>query len=345
MKIHLITFATEEKHGIKNFYNESIDRLFTSSKNFGIDETHLYEPKSLPVSSYILKYMYDTLDPGFGFWSWKPIIILDMFSKINDGDVVIYHDAGRTGYNYEFKKNIKPLIYDVIYNYNGVGVAQGYWKHKQYCKRECLVKMECDSPEYWELDHAVSTWHIWQKNELAEEILIEWKKYCFDPSGIITNEIDETLSNITDDFVGHRHDQSILTNLIQKYHLQNRGINFLKRCEGWEKDINNYANTTDKINFSSSIDVDTFLWCENYTSAGTTHFFDTHESFEYSLVMPIHNQAEVIVKNLTSIVKNTTENYELILILDNCTDNTQSVLMDFINSGIPSNLKKIKINR
>jgi hypothetical protein len=238
MKIHFVNFMTE-KHGNTNFYLENYNRLTKSSLENGVDEIHTYTPENLPVSSYVLKYMKETIDPGFGFWGWKPIIILDVFKKIETGDVVIYHDTGRKGYIYSFNKNVKSLVDNVVHNYNGVGVAQGYWKHRQYCKKECFVNMDCNYAPFWELDHAVSTWHVWQKSDLSTEILKKWEYYCFDPYGTVTDEIRGTASDF-DDYEGHRHDQAILTNLIYKYQLENRGVRFLDRRDGWEKDINNY---------------------------------------------------------------------------------------------------------
>lgn len=228
-----------EKHGNPNFYADNYNRLINSALRNGVDEVCTYTPEKLPVSSYALNYMRQTTDPGFGYWVWKPIIILDTFKQIKVDDVVIYHDTGRVGYNYEFKKNVRTLVDNVINNYNGIGVAQGFWKHRQYCKKECFVNMECNFEEFWNLDQAVATWHIWQNTNISKQILTEWEYYCYDPYGTATDET-RTIKSDFFDFEGHRHDQAILTNLIYKYQLKNRGIRFLDRRAGWEKDINNY---------------------------------------------------------------------------------------------------------
>ena len=53
----------------------------------------------------------------------------------------------------------------------------------------------------------------------------------------------------------------------------------------------------------------------------------------FSIVIPIHNQENIIQQNLLSILNNTTDKlYEMILIIDCCSDNTEQKILDFINN-------------
>lgn len=61
-----------------------------------------------------------------------------------------------------------------------------------------------------------------------------------------------------------------------------------------------------------------------YTSSDTLPYL--------SIIMPIHNQEQVIVKHMESIFTYTTETpYEVLLILDACSDNTQTLLLEFFS--------------
>lgn len=52
----------------------------------------------------------------------------------------------------------------------------------------------------------------------------------------------------------------------------------------------------------------------------------------FSIVTPVYNQENIIVQNFKSILDNTTEKYyEIIYILDSCSDNTETNLINFIN--------------
>ena len=55
-----------------------------------------------------------------------------------------------------------------------------------------------------------------------------------------------------------------------------------------------------------------------------------------SIVMPIHNQENVIKKNLEALILNTVEHrYEIILILDACSDSTKAAVEKWIRTLIP----------
>jgi len=54
----------------------------------------------------------------------------------------------------------------------------------------------------------------------------------------------------------------------------------------------------------------------------------------FSIVIPIHNQESIINKNILSILDNTSEkSYELILIIDSCSDNTEQNLLTLFNNN------------
>lgn len=53
---------------------------------------------------------------------------------------------------------------------------------------------------------------------------------------------------------------------------------------------------------------------------------------EYSVVMPVHNQESIIRRNLAALVECIKGTYEIILILDSCSDNSRSVVLDYFNS-------------
>jgi glycosyltransferase involved in cell wall biosynthesis len=64
----------------------------------------------------------------------------------------------------------------------------------------------------------------------------------------------------------------------------------------------------------------------------------------FSIVTPVYNQENIIIQNLKSILDNTTEKYyEIIYILDSCSDNTEQILINFINNININNPLLIKI--
>jgi glycosyltransferase involved in cell wall biosynthesis len=52
----------------------------------------------------------------------------------------------------------------------------------------------------------------------------------------------------------------------------------------------------------------------------------------YSIVTPIYNQEQIIVKNLLSVIEHTLDNFEIILILDYCFDATEKNIINFFDT-------------
>jgi len=80
-------------YGDKNF-KKSKDRLIREAKKFGFDNTVAYSPCDLSESfiNATKPYIYST--KGAGYWLWKAFILKDCFTRMSDGDILIYLDAG-----------------------------------------------------------------------------------------------------------------------------------------------------------------------------------------------------------------------------------------------------------
>jgi hypothetical protein len=257
MKIHLVLFHTKITHGVKGYYDESINRLVTTFKENGGDEIHIYTEETFPFENENIKnYFEQYKNDNFGFYAFKPLIILDIMSKIPEGDVVLYHDAGRPEYNFSFKKDIHILVNNVIKNYQGIGLGESSWSHSQFTKDSCFKLMGCDNEYIRGKPMMVATWGIYEKNPKTLLFLNDWKKWCLNHDVICTS-IDEQNH---EDFTRHTWDQSILTNLFHLYSL--KSLPYVDN--GWEKDINNFignysikvANTfNDKVGLTLITDV------------------------------------------------------------------------------------------
>ena len=58
-------------------------------------------------------------------------------------------------------------------------------------------------------------------------------------------------------------------------------------------------------------------------------FNTNHTSIDYSIVVPIYNQCDIIVNNLNSYITNTINPFEIILILDYCWDDSEKNIITF----------------
>jgi hypothetical protein len=75
--------------------------------------------------------------------------------------------------------------------------------------------MGCDAPLYWDHPQIQATYSIWQKTDSALSFAGDWLKWCMEPAALCDERVHPDIIDF-DDFVDHRHDQSVLTNLALK---------------------------------------------------------------------------------------------------------------------------------
>ena len=59
--------------------------------------------------------------------------------------------------------------------------------------------------------------------------------------------------------------------------------------------------------------------------------YSLNSSIVYSIVMPIYNQEDIVVETLQSIISNTQNNFEIIIILDFCFDDTEKNIIKYLD--------------
>lgn len=151
---------------------------------------------------------------GAGYWLWKPYIIINTMLMYPD-TTVVYLDASTT-----FTGNLKEFLSDKPEDFYTV---QTSFPNSVYTKRDCFVYMDCDSEQYW------NARQVWAGVVIArygsKYIMDEWLQYGCDRR-IITDEPNVCgLPNLPD-FTDHRHDQSILSNLVVKHGLSTLNTQF-----------------------------------------------------------------------------------------------------------------------
>lgn len=215
-KVH-ISFGDEK-------YKRSLDLLEKTSLENSSDKFIRYSKDWLFNTDFYTnskrnQYILNQLR-GVGYWIWKPYIILETFKHLEDGDIVLYSDAGL-----KVIGNLNPLYElaqkgpnggKILFKLPAVGVP--HHKAKTWTKRDAFVLMGCDEEKYWNADMGNGAVSLWKKTNENIDFLNEWLEYLRDPR-ISTDSYNETGQNYPS-FRDHRHDQSVLTILATKYNLQ-----------------------------------------------------------------------------------------------------------------------------
>jgi hypothetical protein len=150
-----------------------------------------------------------------GYFAWKPFIIHDLLTNINDGDIVVYWDC--IPKFPKFDASFGNFLEYVNENYEMIAGLQTRAIHTQYTKHDCFELMKCTDNKYFKRKQIQASWSIWKKTPKTMKILTEWVKWCKNE-----NVVRCDLPNVTGNCkfekkVEHRWDQSILTNLAVKY--------------------------------------------------------------------------------------------------------------------------------
>jgi len=213
MKTYLIFFCDKK-------YEKRESYFLVELKNIGFDNIFCYRKEWLLTTNFYVenKEILD-MPRGAGYWLWKPYIIIEMLKKIEEGDIVFYMDAGDSINNYNIINIIKNHMVDNDYMIAG---TSKWGLNKYWTKKDCFVLMECDNEIYHNVPQIEAGTLVFKKTKKNEDFLNEWLYYCKNKS--ILTDVSNTLGNNYDGFNDHRHDQSILTNLIIKYNMKHSDI-------------------------------------------------------------------------------------------------------------------------
>lgn len=196
-------------------FEESRNRLNNSAKLSGIDNLISWDFQDLLKTSFYSQHKKMLDQPkGLGYWVWKPFIILEAFKSMEDGDIVVYSDCG-----HEIIADIKPLIEICRLQSKILLFENGDLKNAAWTKRDCFVKMGCDSKIYWYGSQVDASFVLCRKSREAIRFLEEWLFYCSDFQANTSNENELGKRNLPS-FIEHRWDQSILSLLAIQWKIE-----------------------------------------------------------------------------------------------------------------------------
>lgn len=203
-KVRLVTYADDK-------YKEGqalINQMNIYLKEF--DEVVNWDRSYLETFTEFYKKNKKLLDQkrGAGYWAWKPYVILEELKKMREGEYLMYLDSGDIFFSGIRKHIIESLDKHPILLLDG-GNQNSFWT-KQYC----FDSMRCNFNEFYSAKQIEAGVIIVRNCGLSRSIIERWMEYCTDEK-----IINDDLGNERPEFIEHRHDQSILTNLMVLYNI------------------------------------------------------------------------------------------------------------------------------
>ena len=212
-KIWFLTFG-----GGSVNYHSAVDRICKQADDFELFERIIgYKckdlPKIFPEFWEREKEFIKSHPRGYGYWIWRPLLILDTFEKMNDGDILLFADAG-CELNVYGKNRMLEYI-DMTKNH---GCLFFQIEHPDYkwTKADCIdvIGLDLDS-SIVNSDQIEGGSFFLKKTErnitlikkVSEIANLDCHHYITDERSRIPNHPE---------FIEHRHDQSILSLLVKK---------------------------------------------------------------------------------------------------------------------------------
>ena len=209
--IYAINYVSVGSEGAGAVYIKARDYNTKTAYERGyVDKVIEWSPEMIQDYVSQHKEIFD-ISRGAGLWLWKPYVILQTLKQINDGDYVIYADAGSF-----YIDKVQPLI-DVM-------KRDDVWLmpyempllNRQFCKHESyvLANMPVD-----DANQICATELIVKKCPEAVKFVEEWLHLCEDIRILSPERFCHDIEEFPD-FITHREDQAVYSLMVHKYGLQ-----------------------------------------------------------------------------------------------------------------------------
>jgi len=198
-------------------HDSYLQKLLQSVKKWGPEfEVIVFHKKDMDPEFTEKNKDILSLPRGGGYWLWKPYIIHNTLSKLNECDILLYVDS-----KYFFTESFTAWINHLLMNQDLCVFKnkpnEPSYPMKQWCKMD-VIHQYGRTKQVFE-DNEEDCWAgfmVIRKTNFTTSFIQEWLTMC-------------TYENITDSpsilpndpvFIEHRHDQSLLSILLHKYQLQ-----------------------------------------------------------------------------------------------------------------------------
>jgi hypothetical protein len=152
---------------------------------------------------------------GYGYWLWKPYLILKTMEQMQDNDILFYLDVGCEVTSTE---DTYSKLLDVANKCDSCDILYTDTEHdtKSYTKMDLLEYLDMNTVPIKDSIMHQATYIVIKKNETTTKLMKDWYKISCN-----YHLLDDTPSSVSNDktFIEHRHDQSIFSLLVNKYNL------------------------------------------------------------------------------------------------------------------------------
>lgn len=213
---YLITFGDDYFK-----YKKSLLKKEAESTGW-FDDITIHSPESISDFLNEHKDFVENSNKGYGYWIWKPYIMLDALEKMNEGDFLFYVDSGasilksREKRFYEYieilKNSDKPII-----TFGELCEFPNY-REKYFQKTNVLKRFNLENDETFLNSGQVEAGvFICRKCDFTIKFIQEWLDILVENNYSLVT--DEDYFPPSESFIVNRHDQSILSILCKQHNV------------------------------------------------------------------------------------------------------------------------------
>lgn len=222
-RLHLVSFGDSSIRLARK-------RLKVQAENLGVFETVALCDEHDLKPSFRRKHreLLNKQVRGFGFWIWKPQIVLQRLSRINDGDILVYCDIGfhlnlrgrerleqwergliQSGKDFLVFQSFPPTKYP---HYDGRALPDH--RDAVWTKGDLLDHLDMRSnPSIWDPTIQAGLFFV-RRSERALGLISKWRDVMSNHLNLIDDS--PSISPNFPEFKEHRHDQSVFSLLMKK---------------------------------------------------------------------------------------------------------------------------------
>lgn len=241
MKIYFITYGSGK-------FKYSAKRISNEAKSLALfNDVKVFSEKDLPLNIISSPLFYSK---EVGFWLWKPYIIDKLFKEINEGDIIVYSDAGNELLNSNQWKEYFNLLknYDSVFFQYRENFDYGWNKFnseyndspklKFWTKKNTVDHFRnlfLSDDEWLEKSKICAGLIFIKKNKNSQDLIKEWLSNMLFFPQIVCDLFENEKINQIEGFSQHRHDQSVLSALVRYYQKSNKILILDEEFETYSK--------------------------------------------------------------------------------------------------------------
>ena len=186
---------------------QPLRRMRKQARQFGFLDSHTFVIDESGLDPDFRQKMCHRLIPGsrgFGYWCWKPQVILQTLKKMDEGDILLYSDVG-CHLNVKGMAKFNSFVEHV--QSTGILAFELGGKSAQWTKGDLLdyfqvrnMKSVVDAPQI------MAGVILFRKSQQAIDFVCKWLKIMTENFALIDDSASHS-PNLPE-FIEHRHDQS-----------------------------------------------------------------------------------------------------------------------------------------